>query len=65
MNWDWQNLIVLAMVAVAAGYVVRLTWTSVLARRQSACGNCRNCGSEDQPRDVFSITSPASGEPRS
>lgn len=64
MSWDWQNLIVLAIVAAAAGYLARLGWTSIVARRRSACGSCRNCGPEEKPRDVFSITSPASVEQR-
>lgn len=55
MNLDWQNLIVLAIVAGAAAYIARLGWASFVARKASACGGCRNCAADKNPRDVFSI----------
>jgi hypothetical protein len=60
MNLDWQNLIVLAIVAAAAVYIARLAWTSITARKASACGACRNCGTSEKTQDVFSITSQSS-----
>jgi hypothetical protein len=42
VNADWQNLIVLAAVALAGVYLARVAWRSV-ARRASACGHCAAC----------------------
>ena len=51
MESAWQNLLVLAIVLAAGGYLCRMGWQS-MARRQSsgrqssACGGCSNCPSE-------------------
>jgi hypothetical protein len=57
MTFDWQNLVVLAIVAAAAMYIARVGWTSLVARKTTACGGCRNCASREKSGDVFSITS--------
>jgi len=57
MTLDWQNLIVLAIVAGATAYVARMVWSSIFARKASACGGCRNCGTIQKPGEVFSIAS--------
>ncbi len=57
MHLDSQNLLVLAIVAAAVVYVARLAWTSITARKASACGACRNCGTSEKAQDVFSIAS--------
>ncbi len=62
MQLDYQNLLVLAIVAAAVVYVARLAWTSITARKASACGACRNCGSSEKAQDVFSIASQDSSE---
>ncbi len=60
MSSDWQNLIVSLIVAGAAGYVGRLAWRSLLARKTSACGGCRGCASPEEVRGVFNIAAPTS-----
>lgn len=42
MNFDWQNITALAIVATAVVYVARRLWHSLAARR-SGCGACASC----------------------
>jgi len=57
MESAWQNLLVLAIVLAAGGYLCRMGWQS-MARRQSngrqssACGGCSNCPSESTSKDT-------------
>lgn len=51
MESAWQNLIVLAIVLAASGYLCRMAWQSMARRpssggQSSACGGCSNCPSE-------------------
>jgi hypothetical protein len=62
MAFDVQTLIVLAIVGAASAYVARQVWASIFARKASACGSCRNCGTTEKPRDVFSITTASPGK---
>lgn len=39
---DWQTAIVILIVAACAGYVGRLMWHSVAAKR-AGCGSCGTC----------------------
>ena len=58
MESAWQNLIVLAIVLAAGGYLCRMGWQS-LARRHSsggqtsACGGCSNCPSESASKGIM------------
>jgi hypothetical protein len=40
---DWQQVAALAIVAIAAVWLVR---TQILAPRRGGCGSCGSCGSE-------------------
>ncbi len=62
MHLDWQNLLVLAIIAAAVVYITRLAWTSITARKASACGACRNCGPSEKPHDVFTIATQPAGK---
>ena len=46
MESAWQNLIVLAIVVAAVGYLCRMGWQSMARRKSGACGGCSNCPSE-------------------
>jgi hypothetical protein len=56
MNWDWQNLAVLAVILAAAGYLSRLAWLTVVRRRAAACGSCPTCpAAAAKDPEVFGI----------
>ena len=55
MAGDWQTFIAIAIVLVAASYLVRRCWLSIARKRAGRCGACGSCpgGSADsiaQPR---------------
>jgi hypothetical protein len=52
MESAWQNLIVLAIVLAAGGYLCRMAWQSMARRKSSACGGCSNCPSESTSKDT-------------
>ncbi|MBI1347313.1 FeoB-associated Cys-rich membrane protein [bacterium] len=42
--WDWQTLIVLLCVAIAAGWLGWSTWRSLMRRTTHGCGTaCTGC----------------------
>jgi attachment p12 family protein len=52
MESAWQNLIVLAIVLTAGGYLCRLGWQSMARRKSGACGGCANCPSESTGKGI-------------
>ena len=42
MSFDSQNLIVLALVALAGCYLARSLWRTI-AQKKSGCGGCGSC----------------------
>ena len=57
MEFAWQNLIVLAIVLAAGGYLCRMGWHSMARRKSSggqssACGGCSNCPSESTSQGI-------------
>ncbi|MGC3967125.1 MAG: FeoB-associated Cys-rich membrane protein [Pirellulales bacterium] len=63
MNFDWQNVIALGIVALAVGYVGRGLWRLVRAMNgKSSEGNCGSCGScsASSPRQTIKIELPGS-----
>jgi hypothetical protein len=58
MVWNWQDLVTFALVAVAAGYLLRASWM-VLARKKSpGCGTCAKCpsvGSNEPAKQVVTL----------
>jgi hypothetical protein len=58
MESAWQNLIVLAIVLAAGGYLCRVAWQSMARRhssggKSSTCGGCSNCPAETPGKDVM------------
>lgn len=53
MESAWQNLIVLAIVLAAGGYLCRMGWQSMARRKSSACGGCSNCPSESASKSIM------------
>jgi hypothetical protein len=45
MSLDWQNIIALVVVVVAAIYLARRSWQTLL-RKGSRCGGCAGCSSQ-------------------
>ena len=58
MNFDWQNLVVFLLVALAAAYVLRGLWRLGRTMRgdasgkQSGCGSCGSCSSASTMQPV-------------
>jgi len=50
MIFAWQNLIVLAIVAIAACYLARVMWRSI-ALKKSGCGGCGTCPSNTAAKE--------------
>jgi hypothetical protein len=40
---DWQNLIALAIVAIAGLYLARQAWITFARKKSGACGSCASC----------------------
>ncbi len=57
MNFDWQNLMALFVVAAAGAYLARIAWRSLVRRKASGCGSCGSCasGAESNQPQVFAI----------
>jgi hypothetical protein len=44
MNMNWQDLVALAVVFAAAGYLGRLVWGAITRRSSQGCGSaCARC----------------------
>ena len=43
MTFNGETLLVLAIVAAAAGYLLRSAWGTLTAKRRSGCGSCSTC----------------------
>jgi hypothetical protein len=56
MTFDWQQVVVLGIVALAVAYVSRLVWRTFTARKAAACGGCKSCAADGEP-NVVSIGS--------
>jgi hypothetical protein len=50
MTFDWQNAIVLLIVAGASGYLARRAWQAI-AQRRAGCGACSTCPAGEAPAD--------------
>ncbi len=55
MSFDWQSLVVVAIVLAAAGYLAVGAWRSVARRKAAACGACGDCAHSAGGRQVVSI----------
>lgn len=65
MNSDWQNMIVLVVVAAAIAYLARVAWLSVARRRAAACGGCGNCPTAPGDKTPQVVEIQALGQSRS
>jgi hypothetical protein len=45
MTIGWQDALVLAVVAAAAGYVLLRVWRAIRGRKSASCGGCGTCSS--------------------
>jgi hypothetical protein len=43
MTFDWQNAVVLLMVAGAIGFLARRSWLALRQRAKKGCGACGSC----------------------
>jgi hypothetical protein len=59
MTVSGENLLVLAIVAVAVIYLARRTWGVLAGKRRGGCGTCASCPSErsDAGPQVISVES--------
>ncbi|QEH32691.1 hypothetical protein OJF2_11700 [Aquisphaera giovannonii] len=58
MDFTWQDLVAMAIVLGAAGYLASLAWSAVRGRGAGGCGGgCAKCSSAAEP--VVSIGLPA------
>ncbi|HEY2841035.1 MAG TPA: FeoB-associated Cys-rich membrane protein [Pirellulales bacterium] len=46
-----QNVIVLAVVAAAAGWLAYRAYATLARKRKAGCGACSNCPVEGEPRE--------------
>jgi FeoB-associated Cys-rich membrane protein len=53
MNFDWQTVAVVLVIAVACVYLARSAWRTVARKKAGACGACPTCPSN-----------PTQGEPQ-
>lgn len=50
MNIDWQTIVSLPIVALAAGYVLKHAWLTFRQPEESSCSGCvasKSCGAKD------------------
>jgi hypothetical protein len=59
MQFGWQELVALMVVALAAGYLTRRAWRLVSGKKSGGCGTCSSCGttSTNPNGEVISIES--------
>jgi hypothetical protein len=59
MNLTGENLLTLAIVAVAVAYLVHRAWSSFRGQSRGGCGACANCPSQtaQQEPQVLSVDS--------
>ena len=55
MNFDWQTVAVVLVIAVACIYLARAAWQTVARKKAGACGGCPTCPSnpgQDEPEVI-------------
>ena len=59
MSFEWQNLMVWAIVVSAAGYLARRGWQTFARKGSSSCGGCSDCPSagEASPVQIVAVDS--------
>jgi hypothetical protein len=45
MQFDWQNVLIAAVLLAAAGYVLVRGWRAVRGKKTAGCGGCGTCPS--------------------
>ncbi|HEY4311474.1 MAG TPA: FeoB-associated Cys-rich membrane protein [Pirellulales bacterium] len=63
MQLSTDEIVTLAIVALAAGYLLRRAWGVVMSKRRGGCGTCASCpaqaaGAEPQVLSVDSLLKP-------
>jgi hypothetical protein len=58
----WQDILAIALVLAAGGFVAWRAWLAVVARRSAGCGSgCGKCSSAKDAKDVMRIEIEAGG----
>jgi hypothetical protein len=59
MQFGWQDLVALIVVALATGYLARRTWRVLGGSKSGGCGTCSSCDTNDakQSGNIISIES--------
>jgi hypothetical protein len=59
MSFEWQNLMALALVVSAVGYLARRGWQTFARKGSSSCGGCGDCPSaaEASPVQIVAVDS--------
>jgi hypothetical protein len=63
MQFSSDEIVTLAIVALAAGYLLRRAWGVVMSKRRGGCGTCASCpaqvaGTEPQVLSIDSLLKP-------
>ena len=61
---DWQNLAVLALVAIAGSYLARQAWATIARKKSGACSSCGSCASNASvsEKQLVQLGSPGSSD---
>jgi hypothetical protein len=60
MDFDWQNLVALTLVLVAAVYLVRCLWRRSGAKNAGCCASCAGCSAVHQTEQQLLTLQPLS-----
>jgi hypothetical protein len=63
MQFSIDEIVTLAIVALATGYLLRRAWGVVMTKRRGGCGSCASCpgqmaGAEPQVLSIDSLLKP-------
>jgi hypothetical protein len=60
MSLEAQSLVVHLTVLLAAGWLARMAWQTMISRKPGSCGGCASKGCETKPAEpqVFTLTRP-------
>jgi hypothetical protein len=64
MNADWQNMVALALAAIAVVYVIYRLWGINRGKQRTGCGSCSACPEPEDPSELVSIDPPSNSNLR-
>ncbi|MEN6493236.1 MAG: FeoB-associated Cys-rich membrane protein [Thermoguttaceae bacterium] len=62
MDFDWQNLVALTLVLVAAVYLVRCLWRRSGTKNSGCCASCAGCSAAHQSEQQLLTLQPLSNQ---